>query len=93
MSLAGVQDKLAVCLEGETVGLAKGGRPTTHILKPFIQALDCSVVPSQAREPTRPKRYNYDSRPPESRRLNINAGPWSARGSAARLRPRPALLA
>ncbi|MDA9409756.1 HipA domain-containing protein [Bradyrhizobium sp. CCBAU 45384] len=43
LSLAGVQDKLAVCLEGETIGLAKGGRPTTHILKPFIQALEGSV--------------------------------------------------
>ncbi|WP_338025627.1 hypothetical protein [Bradyrhizobium zhanjiangense] len=30
LSLAGVQDKLAVCLEGETIGLAKGGgRPRT----------------------------------------------------------------
>ncbi|WP_213775772.1 HipA domain-containing protein [Bradyrhizobium sp. dw_78] len=43
LSLAGAQDKLAVCIEGEAIGLAKGGRPTTHILKPFIQALDGSV--------------------------------------------------
>ena len=43
LSLAGAQDKLAVCVEGETIGLAKGGRPTTHILKPFIQALDGTV--------------------------------------------------
>lgn len=43
LSLAGAQDKLAVCVEGETIGLAKGGRPTTHILKPFIQELDGSV--------------------------------------------------
>lgn len=43
LSLAGAQDKLAVCVEGETIGLAKGGRPTTHILKPFIQALDGSA--------------------------------------------------
>jgi serine/threonine-protein kinase HipA len=43
MSLAGAQDKLAVCVDGETIGLAKGGRPTTHILKPFIQTLDGSV--------------------------------------------------
>lgn len=43
LSLAGAQDKLAVYVEGETIGLAKGGRPTTHILKPFIQALDGSV--------------------------------------------------
>jgi serine/threonine-protein kinase HipA len=43
LSLAGAQDKLAVYVEGEMIGLAKGGRPTTHILKPFIQALDGSV--------------------------------------------------
>ncbi len=43
LSLAGAQDKLAVCVEGDNVGLAKGGRPTTHILKPFIQALDGTV--------------------------------------------------
>lgn len=43
LSLAGAQDKLAVCVEGETIGLAKGGRPTTHILKPSIRALDGSV--------------------------------------------------
>jgi serine/threonine-protein kinase HipA len=43
LSLAGAQDKLAVCVAGEDIGLAKGGRPTTHILKPFIQALDGTV--------------------------------------------------
>lgn len=43
LSLAGAQDKLAVCVEGEHICLAKGGRPTTHILKPFIQALDGTV--------------------------------------------------
>lgn len=43
LSLAGAQDKLAVCIEGDAIGLAKGGRPTTHILKPFIQALDGTV--------------------------------------------------
>lgn len=43
LSLAGAQDKLAVCVDGETIGLAKGGRPTTHILKPFIQAIDGTV--------------------------------------------------
>jgi serine/threonine-protein kinase HipA len=43
LSLAGAQDKIAVCFEGDAIGLAKGGRPTTHILKPFIQALDGSV--------------------------------------------------
>lgn len=40
LSLAGAQDKLAVCLDGETIALAKGGRPTTHILKPAPTALD-----------------------------------------------------
>jgi len=43
LSLAGAQDKIAVCVEGDAIGLVKGGRPTTHILKPFIQALDGTV--------------------------------------------------
>lgn len=43
LSLAGSQDKLAVCVEGDKIGLAKGGRPTTHILKPVIQVLDGTV--------------------------------------------------
>lgn len=43
LSLAGAQDKLAVCVDGDIIGLAKGGRPTTHILKPFIRALDGTV--------------------------------------------------
>ena len=43
LSLAGAQDKLAVCVEGEKIGLAKGGRPTTHILKPAIQGLEGTV--------------------------------------------------
>ncbi len=40
LSLAGAQDKLAVVIEGEAIGLAKGGRPTTHILKPVIPSLN-----------------------------------------------------
>ena len=43
LSLAGAQDKLAVCVEGDAIGLARGGRPTTHILKPFIAALEGTV--------------------------------------------------
>lgn len=43
LSLAGAQDKLAVCVDGDAIGLAKGGRPTTHILKPFIEALEGTV--------------------------------------------------
>ncbi len=43
LSLAGAQDKLAVCVDSDNIGLAKGGRPTTHILKPFIPALDGTV--------------------------------------------------
>jgi serine/threonine-protein kinase HipA len=43
LSLAGAQDKLAVCVEGESIALALGGRPTTHILKPFVEALDGTV--------------------------------------------------
>lgn len=43
LSLAGAQDKIAVCVIGGDVALAKDGRPTTHILKPFIPGLDGSV--------------------------------------------------
>jgi serine/threonine-protein kinase HipA len=43
LSLAGVQDKLAVCVSHDAIGLAKDGRPTTHILKPVIATLDGTV--------------------------------------------------
>jgi serine/threonine-protein kinase HipA len=43
LSLAGAQDKLAVIVQGASIALAKAGRPTTHILKPFIQALEGTV--------------------------------------------------
>ncbi|MBL0375548.1 HipA domain-containing protein, partial [Rhizobium sp. KVB221] len=43
LSLAGAQDKLAVIVQDDTIGLAKGGRPTTHILKPEIQGLEGTV--------------------------------------------------
>ncbi len=43
LSLAGAQDKLAVCLADGGIALAKNGRPTTHILKPFIEGLDGTV--------------------------------------------------
>lgn len=43
LSLAGAQDKLAVIAQAGSIGLAKGGRPTTHILKPVIQDLDGTV--------------------------------------------------
>lgn len=37
LSLAGAQDKLAVGFRDQQVVLIKGGRPTTHILKPIIE--------------------------------------------------------
>lgn len=43
LSLAGAQDKLAVIVDGSSIALAKGGWPTTHILKPVIQALEGTV--------------------------------------------------
>lgn len=43
LSLAGAQDKLAVIVDGPFIALAKGGRPTTHILKPVIPALEGTV--------------------------------------------------
>ena len=43
LSLAGAQDKLAVCLIDDQIALSKAGHPTTHILKPFIEGLDGTV--------------------------------------------------
>lgn len=43
LSLAGAQDKLAVCLIDGEIALARPGYPTTHILKPFIEGLAGSV--------------------------------------------------
>lgn len=43
LSLAGAQDKLAVCVINDAIALPKDGRPTTHILKPFIEGLDGTV--------------------------------------------------
>ncbi len=43
LSLAGAQDKLAVCLTDGGIVLTKEGQPTTHILKPFIEGLDGTV--------------------------------------------------
>lgn len=43
LSLAGAQDKLAVAMIKGQVTLPRGGRPTTHILKPFIDGLDGTV--------------------------------------------------
>jgi len=43
LSLAGAQDKLAVCVTDGTIALPAGGNPTTHILKPFIEALEGTV--------------------------------------------------
>lgn len=43
LSLAGAQDKLAVCLIDDVITLPKDGRPTSHILKPFIEGLEGTV--------------------------------------------------
>lgn len=43
LSLAGAQDKLAVCLIDGEIALPEDGRPTTHILKPFVEGLDGTV--------------------------------------------------
>ena len=40
LSLAGVQDKIAVNVLGNNIVLIKNGEPTTHILKPAIQGLE-----------------------------------------------------
>ena len=43
LSLAGAQDKLAVCLLDGQIALPGAGQPTTHILKPFIEGLEGTV--------------------------------------------------
>jgi serine/threonine-protein kinase HipA len=43
LSLAGAQDKLAVCVVDGHVALATNGQPTTHILKPHIEGLAGTV--------------------------------------------------
>lgn len=44
LSLAGAQNKLAVCLdEDKNISLAKGSKPTTHIIKPSIDRIPASV--------------------------------------------------
>lgn len=44
MSLAGAQDKLPVYIRDDTIFLAVGNAPSTHILKPPIRDLDGSVI-------------------------------------------------
>jgi serine/threonine-protein kinase HipA len=44
LSLAGVQDKLPVLIEGDRIGLPRGGTPSTHILKSAIPAVEDSVT-------------------------------------------------
>jgi serine/threonine-protein kinase HipA len=44
LSLAGAQDKLPVVFDGDRIGLTKGGRPSTHILKPAIASVEGSVI-------------------------------------------------
>jgi serine/threonine-protein kinase HipA len=43
LSLAGAQDKLPVVFDGTRIGLPRGGAPSSHILKPAIQAVEDSV--------------------------------------------------
>jgi len=43
LSLAGAQNKLAVCQVDGQIALATGGQPTTHILKPAIDGLAGTV--------------------------------------------------
>ena len=43
LSLAGAQDKLAVCVTDAAIALPQQDRPTTHILKPLIEDLDGTV--------------------------------------------------
>jgi serine/threonine-protein kinase HipA len=44
LSLAGAQDKLPVVFDGARFGLPLNGTPSSHILKPAIQAVENSVI-------------------------------------------------
>ena len=44
LSLAGAQDKLPVVFDGAHIGLPLNGTPSSHILKPAIQAVEDSVI-------------------------------------------------
>ncbi len=44
LSLAGAQDKLPVVFDGARIGLPLNGAPSSHILKPAIQAVQDSVM-------------------------------------------------
>lgn len=44
LSLAGAQDKLPVVFDGARLGLPLNGAPSSHILKPVIQAVEDSVI-------------------------------------------------
>lgn len=44
LSLAGAQDKLPVIFDGTRIGLPLNGTPSSHILKPDIQAVEASVT-------------------------------------------------
>lgn len=44
LSLAGAQDKLPVIFDGARIGLPRNGAPSSHILKPAIQAVEDSVT-------------------------------------------------
>jgi len=44
LSLAGAQDKLPVVFDGARIGLPLNGTPSSHIMKPPIQAVEDSVI-------------------------------------------------
>jgi serine/threonine-protein kinase HipA len=44
LSLAGAQDKAAVCMLNGRIALPSGGTPTSHILKPAIEGLEDTVA-------------------------------------------------
>lgn len=44
LSLAGVQDKLPVVVDGSRIGIPRGGRPSTQVLKAPIRRLPATVI-------------------------------------------------
>ena len=67
LSLAGAQDKLPVSVQGNRIGLALNGEPSTHILKPAIASLQdtvfneafCMTLAAAAKLPAAPVQIGH----------------------------------
>ena len=68
LSLAGVQDKIAVQVSGDEISLPLGGAPSTHILKPAIERFD-GVVFNEAYCMKLAARLGLPTAPVETRQV------------------------